>query len=204
MASMYWVRHGQTALNVGAERIRGWADVPLDAKGVEQAHILAEKLPRVAAIYTSNLVRATYTAATIAAKQSLPEHSIHEMVELRPWNVGRYTGKPVEEVRAKLAKAVQDPTIVVPEGESFTDFVLRLNNALKLVTHVALAAKAPIVVVTHTRDIRVMLEWVENGICGVLSQNPSVYLSAEKDPVDPGHFVKLDWKGYWKAEDKDA
>src|SRR5262249_46325993 len=153
MGDVYWVRHGETALNVGSERIRGWMDVPLDEEGVQQAHQVAAKLPKVSLIYSSNLNRATHTATIIAAKQSLPTQLVREMYTLRPWNVGRFTGRPIAEAMRFLAKAIAHPQTPIPDGETFTEFIIRYDVALNDIFNTALASTKPICVVTHTRNI---------------------------------------------------
>ena len=59
-------RHGQTDWNAAA-KIQGASDVPLNARGREQARSLAERVrrERVGAIYSSPLSRARETAEII-------------------------------------------------------------------------------------------------------------------------------------------
>ena len=69
---LFVVRHGETAWNVDT-RIQGQLDVPLNDTGRWQAARLAEALAGegIAAIYSSDLQRASETAAALAAATGL-------------------------------------------------------------------------------------------------------------------------------------
>ena len=66
---LFVVRHGETAWNVDT-RIQGQLDVPLNDTGRWQAARLAEALAGegIAAIYSSDLQRASETAAALAVR----------------------------------------------------------------------------------------------------------------------------------------
>ncbi|MFH2086007.1 MAG: histidine phosphatase family protein [bacterium] len=66
------VRHGETHYNV-ERRLQGWADIPLNENGHEQAQKVAERLSQEAIeiIYSSDHKRAYETASHIGAKNSL-------------------------------------------------------------------------------------------------------------------------------------
>jgi broad specificity phosphatase PhoE len=72
VTTLLFVRHGETDWN-SERRWQGHADVPLNARGREQARALAERLAgeRVDAIYTSDLSRARETAEAVAAHLDL-------------------------------------------------------------------------------------------------------------------------------------
>jgi len=72
MTEIVLVRHGETQLNTEGV-FRGRTDVPLNERGVEQAAAVGEALadPRVAAVYSSPMVRALDTARAIASKHGL-------------------------------------------------------------------------------------------------------------------------------------
>lgn len=108
---LYFVRHGESEGN----RLRiatGWTDVPLSARGEEQARAAAEKLKEISfsACYTSELKRAYTTAEICAAGRGIPvvrdirlneqflgafeNRSMDEMIENDPhsvffWTTGR-------------------------------------------------------------------------------------------------------------------
>jgi probable phosphoglycerate mutase len=66
--NVYFVRHGQTYLNL-YDRIQGWSDAPLTAKGRADAQRVADQLKNVHfdAAYSSDLSRTVITARTILA-----------------------------------------------------------------------------------------------------------------------------------------
>jgi probable phosphoglycerate mutase len=89
-------RHGRTAWNV-QRKFQGQADPPLDAVGREQAREAAAMLASVEpdAIYSSDLVRATETAAALAALTGLP---VRLDRRLRERSLGRWEGLTRDEV----------------------------------------------------------------------------------------------------------
>ncbi len=76
------VRHGETEWN-SLRRIQGQLDIPLNEIGLRQARAIARRLGAspVAAVYTSNLLRASQTAEPIAAacgRVALPDRRLRE------------------------------------------------------------------------------------------------------------------------------
>jgi len=157
---------------------------------------------KTAQIYTGDLSRCHDTAKEIQHALKAP---LLEMRELRPWNVGEYTGQPIKKVMKKLADYTRESDKRVPGGESFIEFVMRFLNGMRLITHAAIVASPkPVVMVSHTRNARVLLAWIEGGLSNVIRQPSSEYLSAEKDPIEPGDYIKLEWKhGQWIKEEED-
>jgi glucosyl-3-phosphoglycerate phosphatase len=93
-------RHGQTSWNT-ANRFQGQADVPLDdvghAQAVAAAEVLATEAPDV--IVTSDLQRASDTAAALAAVTGLPAHPDPR---LRERYFGTWEGLLRSEVKEKF------------------------------------------------------------------------------------------------------
>jgi probable phosphoglycerate mutase len=89
-------RHGQTGWNIG-ERIQGQSDTELNAMGRAQAVAAAHKLAamRPDAIVTSDLSRATATAAALAEITHL---SVRTDPRLRERHFGLWQGLTVDEV----------------------------------------------------------------------------------------------------------
>ena len=93
------VRHGQTDSNA-AGRFQGQQDVPLNRIGRSQADAVAERLVRMKAsrVVTSDLLRASATAETIAAASGLP---VAVDARLREIDVGSWQGRTSAEVAAE-------------------------------------------------------------------------------------------------------
>src|SRR5437588_12029025 len=91
------VRHAETTWNAG-ERIQGQQDSPLSARGGEQAERLAERLAAapLAAIRSSDLLRARDTAEPVAARHGL---EVSEDADLREVYAGAWEGMTTTEIR---------------------------------------------------------------------------------------------------------
>lgn len=93
-------RHGETEWNrVG--RWQGHADQPLNEAGRRQAAELAERLAgnRIAAIYSSDLARASQTAGAVASRLGL---GVVEDAGLREIDVGSWSGLTRAEVEQRF------------------------------------------------------------------------------------------------------
>jgi broad specificity phosphatase PhoE len=197
------VRHGSTALNEQPERLRGWQDVPLDENGRRQTADLSQAIAarfQPAVIYASNLGRALQTATALQAALSRYTQII-PTVNLRPWNLGAYTGGVVEEIKGDLAYYVQNKAVAVPGGESFFLFATRFMQFFLGILRDAqtMPFLGPIVLVTHTRNIRTACAWLEGGLQGIIGETPSSAISAEEDPIPPGGMMVMTWEGGWRA-----
>lgn len=88
---IYLARHGETDYNA-QRRFQGQGDVPLNARGLEQAHELARAAREVpfAALWASPIVRARQTAEIVAEAIGLPprfdarfaEHAVGDWQDL--------------------------------------------------------------------------------------------------------------------------
>jgi probable phosphoglycerate mutase len=120
-------RHGQTAFNA-ERRFQGQTDIPLNAVGRQQAERAARYLAALApdALYSSDLVRATATAETLARLTGL---TVQLDKDLRERNGGLWEGKTNAEMRAEYPDAFArwEP----PEGESATAVADRGSGALE-------------------------------------------------------------------------
>jgi probable phosphoglycerate mutase len=126
------VRHGETAWNVEA-RLQGQLDIPLNARGHEQArrtaHWLAEDSPDV--VVTSDLARARATAQAIASFNRIP---LELEAGLRERSFGRFQGMTHAEVAERWPEQSQrwksrDPDFAPGDGESLTVFYARCVEA---------------------------------------------------------------------------
>ena len=191
------VRHGHTALNKGgpggAERIRGWADVPLSSQGKSEAHKLAKelRLTPLSAVVTTDLQRGVYVAESIAEPRGM---KIFKSREARPWDLGDLTGKPVTEAIPALQILSTGKGRDIPaggSGESFNQFVNRWARFLMALEKKAAGLKAPLLVVTHTRNLQVTK--------AIVTKDPK-YLDWGNHETPPGHYVRLiqDPAGKWE------
>ena len=144
------VRHGETEWN-HLRRIQGQIDVPLNAVGVRQAEAVAQRLARrpPTALYTSDLLRASQTAAPIAAACGLVAQPDQR---LRERNFGEFEGGFYDELRLTSPQQHQrmmsrDLDFDLGGGETIRMLYRRACDAI-----VDIAARHPqgcIVVVTH-------------------------------------------------------
>ncbi|MFB0516349.1 MAG: histidine phosphatase family protein, partial [Candidatus Neomarinimicrobiota bacterium] len=133
MTSLLLIRHGETDWNIEG-RYQGQADPPLNAKGVAQAHVIAEELSgaRVAVLYSSPLRRARQTAEILARSFALPLYIEPRLMEIHqgdwqtrlrseitalypdlfhrwetePWQVNPPGGEPLTQVQERVYAAV--------------------------------------------------------------------------------------------------
>lgn len=183
-------RHGKTALNEQPERIRSWADVPLDENGLDEVRRGAEKLRRlgkVDRIYSSDLIRALDTAEIISEATGA---SVIPTNRLRDWNQGSFIGKNVADVIDTLNKYMVDkPDEPVDGGESFMQFARRFMPFLEYQVKRNVPDSIT-VLVTHNRNIRVAIAWAQAGMKDDLSIDVAP-LAKHANPVKPGGFMKF-------------
>ncbi|MHC1740190.1 MAG: histidine phosphatase family protein [Anaerolineaceae bacterium] len=132
MTEIWLVRHGQTDWNKTG-RFQGQTDIPLNSTGIQQARELALKLSQVkfAAIFSSDLSRASQTAVIASEKLHLP---ILTDARLREICQGKWEGMSLAEVREKyeidLTQADESPeTSRAPGGESVQEVANRMALA---------------------------------------------------------------------------
>ncbi|TAN11783.1 MAG: histidine phosphatase family protein [Burkholderiaceae bacterium] len=152
------IRHGETDWNA-ANRIQGQLDIPLNARGREQARLLAEALAErdpIDHIYSSDLARALQTAQAIGTRLQSP---ITPMAVLRERAFGAFEGRTFADVRASDPEQSErwrrrDPGWAPPHGETLVRFRDRITRAVT-----ALAQQNPgrqIAVVAHGGVLDVM------------------------------------------------
>ncbi len=176
------VRHGETQDNVD-RRFQGWIDTPLNEAGLAQARIVAKRLREevVAAIYTSDLIRAKATAEIIAAEISAP---VMLRQELRENDMGKFAGWQWEKEKDPYLESLWheleesrkkgDPNWKKHGGESHTEHLSRTKKFLA-----ELEANHPdesVVVVTHGGSINRIMEIVgySDWMCYVGYGNTSI------------------------------
>ncbi len=142
MLTLFLVRHGETEFNATG-RIQGWLDVPLNAMGERQAHLVAERFrdKPIAALYSSSLRRALQTAEAIARTCGLELRPDHR---LREYNMGDWSGLTGEEVAAAMSVSFAhfqeqwlQREVTIPNGETAVEVRQRVREFLQdvLLTH---------------------------------------------------------------------
>lgn len=144
------IRHGETAWNVDT-RIQGHLDIPLNDTGLWQAEQAGKALAgeAVAAIYTSDLLRAHATAQAVARTTGAP---LVNEPGLRERRFGHFEGRTFAEIEAELPDEAwrwrkRDPLYAPAGGESLTALRERVEH-----TVTALAARhvgEQVVLVAH-------------------------------------------------------
>lgn len=103
---LLFLRHGETDYNLTG-RWQGALDVPLNQTGRDQAAQAAKAIAArpIAAVYSSDLSRASETAEIVTASHDWP---ITFDARLREINVGSWAGKTHDEVLAEYPAVVTD------------------------------------------------------------------------------------------------
>ena len=158
MTRLYVLRHGETDWNVQG-RLQGTSDVPLNARGIEQAQRAARALTAVLSPHTvivsSPLARAHVTAQAVADSRGKGFATDERLIE-RAYGVWegltedvRSARDPQEHLRWQDRK---EPAI---EGyESHLDVATRMNAALD--EWLPKAADADLLFVTHGSSARML------------------------------------------------
>ena len=153
------LRHGQTNANATGT-LQGHQPTPLNALGLRQARLLAERVarhaPKVTALVSSDLRRAAQTAEPIAAATGL---SIFYDAAWRERGFGAFEGRTVGERDTwRAAHGDDDP----PGAESLADFRARVLSALKSLPD-RFAGHGTVAVVTHGGPVGVLLRMLADG-----------------------------------------
>lgn len=145
-----FIRHGETDWNVG-KRIQGQIDTPLNARGLQQAHALAEycRPQHFSAIYCSDLGRAQLTALRLAAPHGL---SVRVTAALRERHFGVFQGLTASQAQAQFPDVYtryknRDPDQDFVTGESLHALARRVDGFLAELTRAH--RNQTLAVVTH-------------------------------------------------------
>jgi glucosyl-3-phosphoglycerate phosphatase len=142
-------RHGQTQWNVEG-RFQGQSDIPLDPVGEQQAERSARLLAALqpAAIFSSDLIRATATAAPLARLTGL---TVISDKDLRERYGGQWEGLTDAEIRARYP--VEHMQWLPPGGETSMVVADRAGAAMDRIAE-TLAPGTLAVVVSHGAALR--------------------------------------------------
>jgi len=147
---IFLIRHGETDWNAEG-RIQGHLQIPLNARGRDQAEALAVRLrsSRFEAVYSSDLLRAIQTAQAIVRHSG---YDIREEERLREWNLGVLSGllRSQAEREEPHAARIRSDYLVdepIPGGESIRQ---RFERVTGVVADIALRHRGEsILVVSH-------------------------------------------------------
>jgi len=155
---IYLLRHGEVA-QADPRRFIGHLDVPLSARGEAQCRAQARRLTgaSIAALYTSDLVRARRSGEIIGAPHGLTPMQVPDLREMA---MGRWEGLTADEIRAREPDAfaawmTRIGEFPFPEGESVPDLVARAGPAFDAI--VATAPGPAIAIVAHGGTNRALL-----------------------------------------------
>jgi broad specificity phosphatase PhoE len=147
-------RHGETDHNAAPQRVQGWIDIPLNDRGRAQARELADAVrgEPLAALYSSQLVRARETADIVAAELGLAVVVDERLAES---NRGAWEGRLIAEIEQEeperwAAWRRGGASFRFPGGESLQEHADRVGAALDDVRRGLL----PALVVCHGGTIR--------------------------------------------------
>ena len=159
-AGILLARHGQTNDNLPPIRFQGFRDTPLNDKGREQAHELAERIAAepepIRSLWSSDLSRARETAEIVGAMIGLTPRFD---ARLREANRGEWEGHLFRDIERGdperyAAWMHAGASFRFPGGESLQDQLDRVSAAL---TDVERAGELPALIVCHGGSIRVIL-----------------------------------------------
>jgi len=178
------IRHGETAWNVDS-RIQGQLDIPLNELGRWQAAQLERVVggEGLAAVYTSDLLRAFETAEAVGRGTGLP---LVTDVGLRERGFGEFEGHTFAEIEAKYPEQSarwrqRDPAYSPPGGESLRDFYARcVATATRLAAAhpgeaIALVAHGGVMDCLYRAATRVDLQAPRSWLLGNASINRLLY-----------------------------
>ncbi|MCX5706750.1 MAG: histidine phosphatase family protein [Candidatus Omnitrophica bacterium] len=156
MTRLLIIRHGETKYNLN-RRYCGFSNPPLNVSGISQAESLAKQLKvfDIAAVYSSDLLRAIQTAEIV-----FPKLQIKTMLDFRELNFGIFEGLNYSEIMERYPELYRDwikgpSNVLLPNGEEFGEFRKRVSSALSSI--ISLHREKTIALVTHSGPIRLIL-----------------------------------------------
>ena len=139
---LIFLRHGETAYNA-ENRLQGQRDIPLNARGREQAWAVGrtlgarikseiERLEAAGAFIASPLERARETMEIVRDAMGLPPSSYRQDAALKELTFGAWEGLTWPEIEARDGKAVRARrkdkwSFTPPDGESYATLAARVR-----------------------------------------------------------------------------
>lgn len=184
MTRLCLVRHGETDWNLEG-RYQGQSDVPLNGNGLRQARALAKSLRglQFAALYTSDMQRASQTAAALAEQFNLVPV---KDTRLREIHQGEWEGQLAVVIKKRYnelwdSRFTDPQNVRPPGGESVAEVSARVTEALDDIARAH--PEENVLVVSHGLSIA-------TAICRINSTPLSRVYEWIPDNADP---IWLDW-----------
>lgn len=169
MLRLFLIRHGQTEWNTNG-RYQGQSDIPLTARGIEQAKALAANFEqtylggkKLDAIYSSDLQRARRTAELVAEPLGLPVEIDPDFREL---SFGDWEGLTHAQIAAGWEEGIknffQHPNLLnIPHGETFQQLQDRAVRGIRRIEakYLAKGEEHYVAVFCHGAVLRAMLAY---------------------------------------------
>jgi len=184
MTRFWWVRHAPTH----SKAMVGWSDVPADLSDTVRLERISAFMPSRALIVSSDLVRASMTAAAVAGdRRRLPDDT-----GLREFHFGEWESRLHSEIAAAepelLASYLGSPGDVRPPGgETWNEAAARVSRSIDRL--VARFSGAEIIIVSHfgaiLTQVQRALGITASEACSRRIENLSV--------------TRIDWKDGWKV-----
>lgn len=161
--TLYMIRHGSTANNE-KNLIRGWLDLPLSDKGLQEGSDAGNRLmgAPIDAMVSSDLLRARQTAQAISDKTGIPV--IGKSFAMRPWDLGELTGEPGDIAHKEIERVVRGghhDEKITGSGESFNEFKSRFLDGL--IDILEQHGDKRLAIVAHHRNERLVDSLLPNG-----------------------------------------
>ncbi|MBR3125709.1 MAG: histidine phosphatase family protein [Mogibacterium sp.] len=149
---IYVVRHGETEWNA-INKVLGRTDIPLNARGLEQAQELACTLKdlKIDVFLCSPLQRARQTADAVSNELGIPYRIDSRLIEQ---NFGKFEG--VSRLDREYQEAKREYFARYPGGESFFDVAARVFPLIKEI------GEANALLVTHGGICRMIRSYFED------------------------------------------
>lgn len=159
-------RHGATQANdAKMPLVRGWYDVPLDSKGKLEAQLLGNKMKKYqpSKIVSSDFLRDQETANIVAS--IVITNNIETDYNLRTWDVGNFSGKPLADVNPAIEQLYKEPWRKPPgSDESFNDFSHRFISTLDMYLKTAsINIYRPLMLIAHGKNIALAKTYIDGG-----------------------------------------
>lgn len=172
MARLLLVRHGLTDHNID-RRVAGYTNVDLNEEGFRQVEKLNKRLAdeKIDAVYSSDLQRAVDTAKGAVSGRDIEITTCYELREMNFGEAEEMTFAELNEKYPDLARSVMnvDTGVSFPGGESFADFVERVQAFLK--TLEKFNEDHTVLIVSHGATLKVI-------VCELLG-------------IDPNHWYQM-------------